>query len=97
MGYMYPQGYICLFQGVLSIEEQNIFAYNLFPNIYTYQSILLSKIICLWLNISMDNHVKCIVIGNRTGTCASVEMLKGYTLICRNAVGVHGKRKVGNP
>jgi len=45
----------------------------------------------------MDNHVKCIVIGNRTGTCASVEMLKGYTLICRNAVGVHGKRKVGNP
>jgi len=24
-------------------------------------------------------------------------MLKGYMLICRNAEGVHGKRKVGNP
>jgi len=36
---MYPQGYISLSEGVhlrLSIEEQNIFAYNLFPNIYTY-------------------------------------------------------------
>ena len=34
---------------------------------------------------------------NFTGTCASVEMLKGYMLICRNAEGVHGQRKVGNP
>jgi len=24
-------------------------------------------------------------------------MLKEYMLICRNAEGVHGKRKVGNP
>ena len=24
-------------------------------------------------------------------------MLKGYILICRNAEGVHGKRKIGNP
>ena len=50
---------------------------------------------------------KCIVIENLSGTCASVEMLKGthlsvemlkgYMLICRNAEGVHGKRKVGNP
>jgi len=39
LGYMYPQGYICLSEGVhlrLSVEEQNVFAYNLFPNIYTY-------------------------------------------------------------
>jgi len=49
---------------------------------------------------------KCIVIGNLRGACASVkmlkgyilvEMLKGYMLICRNAEGVHGKSKVGNP
>jgi len=46
LGYMYPQGYICLFEGVhlrLSIEEQNMFAYNLFPNIYTYISEILFK------------------------------------------------------
>jgi len=24
-------------------------------------------------------------------------MLKGYMLTCRNAEGVHGKKKVGNP
>ena len=51
--------------------------------------------------------IKCIVIRNLIGTCASVkmlkgtylsvEMLKGYMLICRNAKGVHGKRKIGNP
>jgi len=38
---MEPQGYIYLSEGVylrLSTEEQNIFAYNLFPNIYTYIS-----------------------------------------------------------
>jgi len=34
---------------------------------------------------------------NGEGTCLSVEMLKGYTLICRNTEGVHGYRKVGNP
>jgi len=41
LGYMYPQGYICLSDGVhlmLSIEEQNIFVYNIVPNIYTYIS-----------------------------------------------------------
>jgi len=41
LGYMYPQGYICLSEGVhlrLSTEEQNMFAYNFFPNIYTYIS-----------------------------------------------------------
>jgi len=41
------------------------------------------------------------------GTCSSVKILKGYILICWNAVGVHiicrnaegvcGKKKVGNP
>jgi len=51
--------------------------------------------------------IKCIIIGNFRGTCASVEcwrvtylsveMLKWYMLICRNAEGVYGKRKVGNP
>jgi len=41
--------------------------------------------------------IKCIVIGNLRGTCASVEMLKGCMLICRNTEGVHGKRKIGNP
>ena len=41
LGFMYPQGYICLSLGVrsrLSIEEQNIFAYNFFPNISAYIS-----------------------------------------------------------
>jgi len=41
--------------------------------------------------------IKCVVIGNFRGACASVKMLKGYMLIFRNAEGVHGKRKVGNP
>jgi len=52
---------------------------------------------------------KIFVIGNFRGTCSSVEMLKGYMLIfrnaegvayiclCRNAEGVRGKRKVGYP
>jgi len=34
-------GYICLSERVhlmISIEKQNIFAYNIFPNIYTYIS-----------------------------------------------------------
>ena len=34
---------------------------------------------------------------NFRATCSSVEMLKGYTLIFRNAEMVHGQRKVGNP
>jgi len=33
--------------------------------------------------------IKCIVIGNLRGTCASVEMQKGYMLIFRNAERVH--------
>jgi len=39
LGYMYPQGYIFLSEGVhlrLAIEEKNIFTYCLLPNIYTY-------------------------------------------------------------
>ena len=39
LGYMYPQGYICLSEGVhlrLAENEKNIFAYYLFPNIYSY-------------------------------------------------------------
>ena len=41
LGYMYPQGYIFLSEGVhlrLAIEEKYIFTYYLFPNIYTYIS-----------------------------------------------------------
>jgi len=109
---MYPQGYICLSKGVhlmLSIEEQNILPYNIYPNIYTYiseysvqKSFYVYCLIHLWIIM-----IKCIVIRNFRGTCASVEcwrgtylsveMLKGYMLICRNAEGVHGKRQVGNP
>jgi len=40
---------------------------------------------------------KYFVIRYFRGTCSSVEMLKGYLLIFRNAEGVHGQRKVGNP
>jgi len=38
LGYMYPQGYICLSEGVhlrLAEDKKNIFTY-LFPNIHTY-------------------------------------------------------------
>jgi len=38
LGYIYPQGYICLSEGVhlrLATEEKNIFTYYLFPNIHT--------------------------------------------------------------
>jgi len=46
-------GYICLSEGVhlmLSIEEQNIFPYNIYPNIYTYA-----------VNILFKNHSMLIV------------------------------------
>jgi len=33
--------------------------------------------------------IKCVVIGILRGTCVSVEILKGYILICWNAEGVH--------
>jgi len=38
---MYPQGYICLFEGVylkLAIDVKNLFTYYFFPNIHTYIS-----------------------------------------------------------
>jgi len=41
--------------------------------------------------------IKYFVIKNFRDTGSSVEMLKGYILICRNAKWVHDKRKVGNP
>ena len=61
--YMYAQGYICLSEGVhlrLAIEEKK-YIYMIFvsKDLYTYQWILFSKIIiCLFLNISMNNHDK---------------------------------------
>jgi len=39
LGYMHPQGYISLSEGVhlrLAIQEKSIFICYLFPNIYTY-------------------------------------------------------------
>ena len=55
----------------------------------------------------MKNNEKIFVIRSFRGTCSSVKILKGYILvcwsavgvmlICRNAEGVHGKKKVGNP
>jgi len=41
--------------------------------------------------------LKCFVAKNFRGTRSSVEMLKGYMLICQNAERVHVQRKVGNP
>ena len=60
---------------------------------------------CLLLNISMNNHDKMYCRRKFQGClciCQNAEvvhayMLKGYMLIFRNAEGVHGKRKVGNP
>ena len=104
-------GYICLSEGVhlrISIDKQNIFAYILFQKFthvsdYSFKKPLYAYCwIYLWIIM-----IKCIVIGNFRGTCASVKMLKGYILTCwnaegymlifRNAEGVHGKRKFGNP
>jgi len=47
----------------------------------------------------MINHDKitCDMKHYRQATCSSVEMLKVYMLICRNAEGVLSKRKVGKP
>jgi len=43
------------------------------------------------------NMIIYYVIGNFRGAFSSVNMPKGYMLTSRNAEGVHGKRKVGNP
>jgi len=41
--------------------------------------------------------IEYFVLRRFRGTCLSVEILKVYMLICWNAGGVYGKRKVGNP
>ena len=44
------------------------------------------------------NMIIYFVIGNLRGTFSSINMLKGYMLLTsRNAEGVHGPAKVGNP
>jgi len=47
--------------------------------------------------VIMSFRASCSSVKNMKGTSLSVEMLQGYMLICRNAEGVHGKKKVGNP
>jgi len=42
----------------------------------------------LGVHVHLSKYWRC--------TCLAFEMLKGYMLICRNAKGVHGQRKVGN-
>ena len=101
LGLMYPQGYICLSEGVhlkLTIEDKYIFACLLFPNIHTYISEFYFQkplyAYCyryLWL-IRMI-MIKYFVIRDFRGTCSYVEILKGYIIIRR----VHGQRKVGEP
>ena len=80
---MHPQEYICLSEGIhlrLSTDEQNVFAYILFQNIYTCQWIFFSKIItCLLLNISMHNHDKMYCHGK----------FQRCLCVCQNAEGVH--------
>jgi len=41
--------------------------------------------------------IKYFVRRNFRGRCSSVERLKGYMVLCGNAEGAHGQRKVGNP
>jgi len=41
--------------------------------------------------------IKYLVRGNFRGTCSSVDMLKGYIIICRNAEGVHCQKRLGAP
>jgi len=82
LGYKYPQGYICLSEGVhlrLAIEEQNIFAYNFFQRFihtsvhipFNYRYVLIVK--CIY-----DNHDKMF--------CR--KKFQGYMFICRNAEGL---------
>jgi len=52
-------GYICLSEGVhlrLAIEENNIFIYYLFPNTYISWNNIYKILICVLLNISMNNE-----------------------------------------
>jgi len=44
----------------------------------------------------MNDHDNMFCHRKFRGTFSSVNMLKGYMLICWNAEGVHGQRKVGN-
>jgi len=51
--------------------------------LYIYQLILFQKVItCLLLNISMNNHENILCYKSFSGTCSSVEILKGYMAIC---------------
>jgi len=89
-----PRDTFCLSEGVhlrLAIEEKNIFTYPFFPNIYTYisewyiqKSLYAYCQIHLWIIVT-----KYFVMRNFRGTCSSVEILKGYMVICWNAEGVH--------
>jgi len=100
LGYMYPQGYICLFEGVhlrLAIEEK-IHLRTIYFQIFIHISVnnIFKNLYMLLLNISMIIMIKYFVIKNFRGTYSSVEMLKGYMIICWKAEGVHGRGKVGN-
>jgi len=53
--------------------------------------VLIFKYICHLIML------KYFVIRNFRGACSSAEIMKGYMLICWNAEGVHGQRKVGHP
>ena len=100
----FPTWGTCTPRGTFAIRikvsnTREIYSYISFDYkyLYIYQWILFSKaVICSFLNISLTNHDKIFVIRNFKGTCSSVEMLKGYMLVFRNAEGVHGQRKVGN-
>ena len=93
----FPTSGTCTPRGTFAIRinvsnTREIYSYISFgyKYIYIYQWILFSKaVICSFLNISVTNHDKMIVIRNFKGTYSSVEMLKGYMLISRNAEGVH--------
>ena len=50
---------------------------------------ILKAIMCLFLNISVINHDKYLFLRYFRGTCSSVEILKGYMLIFRNAEVIH--------
>jgi len=81
-GYMYPEGYVCLSEGVylrLIIEGKNMFTYYSFRNIYRYISeyyfqnhyMLIAKyVFVIFLTL--------FVIKMFWGTCSSLDMLNGY-------------------
>ena len=107
----FPTWGACTPKGTFRVSDRrSIYIYiSLLPNIYTYISEYyfqnpLYAYCWIYQWLTMLNILSLDILGVHLhqskcwkGTCLYFQMLKGYMLICRNAAGVHGQRKVGNP